>query len=122
MGAKKLYGTRESPRKPTNVKDLIQSTTLLRNAAAQFYDAQRQWQDFLASRLDAALFARIAGIGAAPRRLTIYAESSAWSARLRYALADLEPAIRARDPSITCVEVRVRPAGMPAIRKSAGRR
>lgn len=101
-------------RKPINVKELFNKTKLLGSDAAQFFDAERDWRDLLSAWLDPALLARIAGIAARPPRLTIYAESAAWSARLRYALAEIEPVLRARDPAITRVEVRVRP-------KAAGR-
>jgi hypothetical protein len=108
-------------RKPINVKDLIKKAKLLRSDAAQFFDAEQDWRDFLASQLDPELLGRISAIAAQPPRLTIYAESSAWSARLRYALADLEPRILARDPSIKAVAVRVRPAGKERPGRSARR-
>jgi hypothetical protein len=97
--------------KPINVKDLIKKAKLVRSDAAQFSDAERDWREFIATRLDPELLGRISAIAAQPPRLTIYAESSVWSARLRYVLAELEPLIRARDPSIASVVVRVRPTG-----------
>jgi hypothetical protein len=45
------------------------------------------------------------------RQLVIYAQSAPWSARLRYALLELEPAIRAADPELTDIAVRVLPRG-----------
>jgi hypothetical protein len=41
--------------------------------------------------------------------LVIFAESAAWSARLKYALHELEPVIRASQPDIQQVSVRVMP-------------
>jgi hypothetical protein len=41
----------------------------------------------------------------------IFAESAPWSARLRYAVLELEAAIRAADPELTDIAVRVLPRG-----------
>jgi hypothetical protein len=41
--------------------------------------------------------------------LVIFAASAAWCARLRYALQDLEPQIRADFPALSAISVRVRP-------------
>ena len=104
----------KSMAKPINVKDLIQKAKLLRSDAAQFFDISRDWRDFLRGQLPAGLVDRVAEVARDPPDLTVYVESSAWSARLRYALAELEPAIRERDPAITRIVVRVRPAARSA--------
>jgi Dna[CI] antecedent, DciA len=41
--------------------------------------------------------------------LVVFAESAAWSARLRFALLELESDIRAVDPLVTDIAARVRP-------------
>jgi hypothetical protein len=110
-----------SMRKPINVKELIKKAPLLEKEAAQFFDTERQWLDFLATQLPGALSARIVGIGCRPPELTIYAASAAWSARLRYALAELEAAIRARHPAIETIVVRVKPATSTAARGASAR-
>jgi len=43
-------------------------------------------------------------------RLTVVAESSAWAARMRFALADLEPTLKGLVPDFRELQVRVRPA------------
>jgi hypothetical protein len=43
--------------------------------------------------------------------LVVFAESAVWSARLRFALLDLEPALRQEHPRITATQVRVLPRG-----------
>ena len=43
-------------------------------------------------------------------RLTVVAESSAWAARMRFALAELEPTLRELVPGYRELSVRVRPA------------
>ena len=42
-------------------------------------------------------------------RITVTAESSAWAARLRFALAEHESALREKTPEIRDLVVRVRP-------------
>ena len=41
--------------------------------------------------------------------LVIFAETAAWSARLRYAILELQREIHAADPAVTAIEVRVLP-------------
>ncbi len=108
--------------KPINVKDLIKKTKLIHSEATHFFDAERDWREFIGGRLEPKLLARITAIAAQPPRLTFYADSPPWSVRLRYALAELEPAIRARDPSIASVVVRVRPSRPGRAGSSARRR
>lgn len=47
-------------------------------------------------------------------RVTVVADSAAWAARMRFALADLEPTLRPLVPGFREVIVRVRPARTPA--------
>ncbi len=42
-------------------------------------------------------------------RITVVAESSAWAARMRFALAEIEPALRELVPDFRDLSVRVRP-------------
>lgn len=102
--------------KPINVKDLIKKTKLLGSDVTQFFDAEQDWRDFLATRLDPALLGHVTAIAVKPPRLTIYVESPAWSVRLKYALAEIDPQIRQRDAAITAVQVRVRPGAAAANR------
>jgi len=46
-------------------------------------------------------------------RLTVVAESSAWAARMRFALAEIEPALRELVPDFRELNVRVRPTRTP---------
>jgi hypothetical protein len=109
-------------RKPINVKDLIQKAPLLKKEAAQFFDIEQEWRAFLDSRLPEGLAEHIAGVGCHPPELVVYAGSSAWSARLRYALAELEGAIRERNPALQKIVVRVRPAARAAKGSARSRR
>jgi hypothetical protein len=42
-------------------------------------------------------------------RITVVAESSAWAARMRFVLAEIEPALRELVPDFRELSVRVRP-------------
>jgi hypothetical protein len=59
--------------------------------------------------LDPALFRRITGTGFEAGTLTVYVESAAWSARLRYALAECLPRLQETETSLSAVGVRLRP-------------
>ncbi len=61
------------------------------------------------SRLAPEIGPRISGIHERDGVLVVFAESAAWSARLRFALQELESALRHEHPRITGTEVRVLP-------------
>ena len=71
--------------------------------------SQSDWRIWLSSKLPAALATRITGITENAENLVIFAESSAWSARLRYAIAELDGEIRNANSAIRNVTVRVMP-------------
>ncbi len=48
--------------------------------------------------------------------ITVVAESSAWAARMRFALAEVEPALTAVTPGFRELLVRVRPRSSPAVK------
>ena len=96
-------------RRPNSVKDLLgrRSPALVRVTTA----AARAgfWKEWLSQRLPAQLEARVSGVVERDGVLTIFAESAAWSARLRYLVQELEPQILAAASDVTTVAVRVRP-------------
>ena len=49
--------------------------------------------------------------------IMVVAESSAWAARMRFALADAQPALAAATPDFREVLVRVRPKREPSSRR-----
>jgi predicted nucleic acid-binding Zn ribbon protein len=92
-----------------SVKDLLaRRLPLLKRVTAQAA-RERFWQEWLSGHIPPPLCARISAIVERDGLLTIYAESSAWSARLRYAILELEREIRAAEPALTEVKVRVLP-------------
>ncbi len=67
------------------------------------------WSGWLCRHLPTDLAARVSGVVEREDTLVIFAASAAWSARLRYALQELEPQIRAASPAVSAISVRVRP-------------
>jgi hypothetical protein len=67
------------------------------------------WSEWLSQRLPPQLRARISGVVERDGTLVIFAESAAWSARLRYTVQEIEPQIRAAAGRIGAIAVRVRP-------------
>jgi hypothetical protein len=69
----------------------------------------RFWERWLAENMSAQLQTRISGVSEHDGALVVFAESAAWCARLRFAVAELEGAMRAAAPQLTAIEVRVLP-------------
>ncbi|HEV8018459.1 MAG TPA: DciA family protein [Steroidobacteraceae bacterium] len=72
---------------------------------------QRFWRGWLTERLPAEIGAKISGVAEREGTLVIFAESAVWSARLRFALRELESQIYAADSRVHAVVVRVLPRG-----------
>jgi hypothetical protein len=71
--------------------------------------AQQSWTDWLRESLPADLAGHIVHVVPKEGELVVFADTSPWSARLRYALAAIAEPIRARDPAIVRTQVRVLP-------------
>jgi hypothetical protein len=98
-----------SSRPVRSVKDLLtrhapQLAQLNARAASQ-----EIFRDWLQLNLPAQLRARITGASETHGTLTVFAESAAWCARLRFALADLEAALKLAHPQVQSVRLRVLP-------------
>ena len=70
---------------------------------------QNFWSCWLSEHLPAELAVRVSGVNERAGTLVIFAETAAWSARLRYAVLELEPQIRAANATLHAVKVRVLP-------------
>jgi hypothetical protein len=101
----RAYGQRV----PFIVKDLLAKAGITSKGVAQFAEQQDKWLARLRETLDPALCEHIIGTGFDAGTLTVYVETAAWSARLRYALAERLPALRALDGTLQNVNVRLRP-------------
>ena len=92
-----------------SVKELLaRRGPALRRVTAQ---ASRQnfWNCWLSTHLPPEIRPRVSGVTERDGTLVVFAETAAWSARLRYAILELEREIRAADPALTDIEVRVLP-------------
>ena len=97
-------------RTPESVKTLLsRSSQSALGRVAEQRQSQSDWRTWLSSKLPAALAARVTGAVENAENLVIFAESSAWSARLRYAIAELDTEIRRANPAIQSINVRVMP-------------
>jgi hypothetical protein len=94
---------------PHSVKDLLARSVPVLSQAADQSARQAFWHHWLQTRLAPELAPRISGITARDGALVVFADSPAWSARLRYALQELQGQIREAQPDIKEVTVRVMP-------------
>ena len=74
---------------------------------------QQSWTEWLRAAVSPQLAPHIVQVVARERELIIYADTSAWSVRLRYAVAALDESVRQRDPAITSTRLRVQPPIAP---------
>jgi hypothetical protein len=97
-------------RAPQSVNTLLNrlSQSPLARVANQ-RQAQEDWRNWLKNRLSAALDTHITGAVERDSTLTVFADSAAWSARLRFALAEIEAQIYERSAEIQKIVVRVMP-------------
>jgi hypothetical protein len=70
---------------------------------------QNLWGAWLSAHLPAEIRARVSGVNEREGTLVVFAESSAWCARLRFALMELEGSLRASHPAVQSIQVRVLP-------------
>jgi hypothetical protein len=92
-----------------SVKDLLARAVPVLSQAGDQTARQAFWQKWLAAHLSAELAPRLSGAVERAGNLTLFAESAAWAARLRYALPELEAQLRRAAPHVNEVRVRVLP-------------
>jgi Dna[CI] antecedent, DciA len=92
-----------------SVKDLLARSVPLLSQAADQSARQAFWGPWLETRLPHGMGARITAITERDGNLVVFADSPAWSARLRYALQELDAPIRQAQPDIKEISVRVLP-------------
>jgi hypothetical protein len=97
---------------PRSINELLERHTLATRITHKL-SAQKSWTEWLREVVPPELATHI--VYAVPKEsdLVVFADTSAWSVRLRYAAAGLAEAIRARDPSIIRTQVRVQPPLKP---------
>ena len=97
------------PQAAHSVKDLLARAVPVLSKAADQTARQAFWRPWLETHLPPELPPRISGITERDGSLVVFADSPAWSARLRYALHELTPQLREAQPDIREVTVRVLP-------------
>ena len=104
--------SRNPVRAPESVKALL--SRISRNVAtpvAEQRQAQQGWREWLKNRLPAHIETHVTGVVEREGTLTVFAESAAWSARVRLEMAELETQIRERSADIGKLVVKVMPRG-----------
>jgi len=104
--------SRNPVRAPESVKALL--SRISRNVVtpvAEQRQAQQGWREWLKNRLPAHIETHVTGVVEREGTLTVFAESAAWSARVRLEMAELETQIRERSADIGKLVVKVMPRG-----------
>ncbi len=112
----KRGGTRKSStsvskplRRPDSVKDVLRRVTPTLTRVSDQAARQNFWKQWLSQHLPSELAPRLSGVVERDNTLVIFAESAAWSARLRYVIQELEPEIKRARPTIQQLSIRVMP-------------
>jgi hypothetical protein len=94
-----------------SVKDLLAKLTPNLKRVTEQGHRQDFWRDWLVAHLSAEIIEKLTGVVERDGVLVIFAESPAWSARLRFYVQEIEAQILTAKPGITAVNVRVLPRG-----------
>ncbi|MBV8806633.1 MAG: DUF721 domain-containing protein [Sinobacteraceae bacterium] len=96
-------------RKADSVKEVLRRASPTLTRVADQAGRQSYWRHWLTQQLPAELTSHLTGVVEREDTLVIFTDSSAWSARLRYCLTELEAQIKQAQPTIQHVSVRVMP-------------
>lgn len=99
--------------RPRSIGDLMSSRLPALVQGASSHPETSEWHITVMKALGPDLGNKVSRITLNSGRITVTAASSAWAARIRFQLAEIESALREKDPSIQEVTVRVRPAAGP---------
>ena len=103
----------KSPVRPRlhSVKDLLGRQLPALARLEEKAVVQQEHGAWLALHLAPEMHARVSGVNERDGTLVVFAESAAWSARLRFALLELQAALPDALPAVTAIDVRVLPRG-----------
>ena len=104
-------GTR--PGRPTTARDLISARLPALAQRALSAPPESAWQVAVMTALGPDLANKVNRCSLERGTITVVADSSAWAARMRFALAEAEPRLRELVPDLKELVVRIRPAGAP---------
>ena len=98
---------------PRSIADLISARlpTLVEGAPATAKTSE--WHVAVMTALGPELANKVNRCTLDAGRITVVAESSAWAARMRFALAEVEPRLRELVPDLKELVVRIRPPSTP---------
>jgi hypothetical protein len=98
---------------PRSIADLISARlpTLVEGAPASAEASE--WHVAVMNALGPELANKVNRCTLDAGRITVVTESSAWAARMRFALAEIEPRLRELVPDFKELAVRIRPARTP---------
>ena len=94
---------------PRTVRDLISARLPALAQRALSTSEASEWHVTVTNALGPELANKVNGITLNSGRITVLAESSAWASRMRFALAEVEPQLRAVTPDFRELVIRVRP-------------
>jgi predicted nucleic acid-binding Zn ribbon protein len=94
---------------PRTVRDLISARLPALAQRALSAPETSEWHVTVMSALGPDLANKVNGITLNNGRISVIADSSAWASRIRFVLAEVEPALRAATPDFRELVVRVRP-------------
>jgi hypothetical protein len=100
---------RRRERSADSVKDLLARNIPALQRLSEQAGRQELWRTWLDTHLPQEARAQISGIVERHDTLVIFTRSAAWSARVRFAVAEIEAALKRAHPSIVAIEVRVLP-------------
>jgi hypothetical protein len=98
---------------PRTIGDLISARLPTLVERARSSTEPSEWQVAVLKALGPELAVKVNRCSLDSGRITVVAESSAWAARMRFALADIEPTLRPLVPEFRELIVRVRPTRAP---------
>ena len=98
---------------PRTVGDLISARLPTLVESALEASKPSEWQVAVLAALGPELANKVNRCSLDRGRITVIAESPAWAARMRFALADIDPTLQALLPEYRDLAVRVRPSRAP---------
>jgi hypothetical protein len=102
---------------PRSVGDLISARLPTLAERAPSSAESSEWHVAVMQALGPELAVKVNRCTLDQGQITVVTESSAWAARMRFVLADLEPALRDLLPGYRALQVRVRPKNLPRPRR-----
>jgi hypothetical protein len=92
------------------VKDLLSRTGIFGKQITQVVDQQEFWLKLLRERLGEELGGQVTGAIEKAGTLTVFAATPAWSARLKFRIAELWPELQATRAGLSRLVIKVQPA------------